>query len=120
MAKPIFDACAIAGKCVSSFFNTIELTGSGFDVPGLVKPWAVSYEVQERTYRVVLETGSPPIEVLNEGRPRNPAPVGAVKAVVEAGLRVAETRVVSGGEVRRIPGVAEVVMGDGWEPRSSP
>lgn len=86
MAASIFDACAVAGKCVSSFFNTIDPTGSGIDAPGLVKHWAVTYDVQVRVFATVLETGSATIADLILVLPGHPAPAEAVMAMVEAGF----------------------------------
>ena len=86
MAASIFDACAIAGKCVSPFFNTIDPNGTGIDAPGLVKHWAITYEVQVRVIAAVLETDSATIADLIEVLPGHCAPVEAVMAMVEAGF----------------------------------
>ncbi|MBS3848555.1 DUF4357 domain-containing protein [Devosia sp. BSSL-BM10] len=90
MAASILDACACAGKNVSPVFNTIDPTGPGIDAPGLVKHWAVTFDVQVRVLGLVLETGSSTIEELIAVLPGHPAPVEAIMAMVEAGFFVCE------------------------------
>lgn len=90
MAKAILDACTCAGKSVSSNFHTIDPHGPGMDAPGLVKHWAVTYDVQVRILGVVDEAFSASIDDVVEALPGHPAPVEAIYALIDAGLLTSE------------------------------